>query len=334
MVLTTTHLDKQGPLGRSCDTAFHPFKRMARTIKVMMRSIHQSQRAAQKCMHGIKIPMGHKMAMRFDAENGNTEWRDSEKVEIDAIARQKVFRDMGKGAPVPPGHKLIRLHVVCTVKHDSRFKSRLVADGNSTELPSESVCSSVVSLRSARIVTFAAELNDLEVWVTDIGNAHIESHAKEKVCVCAGEEFGDLAGHSLLIDRALCGLWTSGKMWAQRSAEALHQMGFFPCLADNDVWIRNAGDHCEHIAACVDDPLIASRNPQAILDTFADTCNFLLKGSGPITFHLGCDHFRDDEGVLCQSPRKRIQRITESFALRETTKALFIAIGEERSSGT
>ena len=43
-----------------------------------------------------------------------------------------------------------------------------------------------------RVVTFLAELNDLEVWGTDIGNAYLESYTKEKVVFRAGPEFGDL----------------------------------------------------------------------------------------------------------------------------------------------
>ena len=48
--------------------------------------------------------------------------------------------------------------MVFAVKHDGRRKSRLVAGGHLTEVPTESVYSSVVSLRGVRIVIFLAEL--------------------------------------------------------------------------------------------------------------------------------------------------------------------------------
>ncbi len=313
-VLTSIYLSRQGMLGRFCDSVFRPLKKVARNIKVLMYHIHKAKSNALKYMYGVKIPQGHKMAMRFDEQGGHTKWRDAEIVEVEAIIRQKVFKDMGYGTPVPEGYSLIRVHMVYAVKHDLRYKARLVADGNLTSLPTDSVYSSVVSLRSVRIVSFIAEQNGLELWGTDIGNAYIESFTQEKVCIYAGEEFGDLAGHLLLIERALYGLRSSGKMWADRFSEVLYQMGFFPCLADNDVWMRDAGDHCEYIAVYVDDLLVASRNPQAILDTFMETYKFLLKGSGPLTFHLGCDYYRDCEGVLCQSPKKYIVRIAQSFS--------------------
>ena len=37
--------------------------------------------------------------------------------------------------------------------------------------------------------------------------------------------------------------------------------------------------------------------------------NFKLKGSGPITFHLGMDFFRDSDGVLCMAPKKYIKKM-------------------------
>ena len=51
-----------------------------------------------------------------------------------------------------------------------------------TKHPEDSVYSSVVSLRSLRLVTFLAELNGLELMAGDIGNAYLEAYTDEKVC--------------------------------------------------------------------------------------------------------------------------------------------------------
>ena len=79
------------------------------------------------------------------------------------------------------------------------IKARLVAGGHLTDDPIESVYSSVVSLRSLRLVIFLAELNQLELWGAAIGNAYLESFTKEKVCFVAGDGFGALKGHTLII---------------------------------------------------------------------------------------------------------------------------------------
>ena len=107
-------------------------------------------------------------------------------------------------------YKRITVHMVYAVKHDGRRKSRLVAGGHLTDTPIDSVYSSVVSLRGIRILTFIAELNDSEVWCTDIGNAYLESFTKEKVYIRAGPEFGEREGHILIIVRALYGLRSNG----------------------------------------------------------------------------------------------------------------------------
>ena len=70
-----------------------------------------------------------------------------------------------------------------------------------TETPIESVYSSVVSLCGIRMVTFLAELNDLKIWQTDVGNAYLEAETKEKVYVIAGSEFGEQEGNILVIKK-------------------------------------------------------------------------------------------------------------------------------------
>ena len=59
--------------------------------------------------------------------------------------------------------------------------------------------------------------------------------------------------------------------------------------------MRRAGDVYKYIAVYVDDLAIASRDPQAIVDVLTNKHHFKLKGTGPISFHLGCDFNRDDD---------------------------------------
>ena len=91
-------------------------------------------------------------------------------------------------------------------KEDGRAKGRFVAGGNRTGTPVDSTYSGVVSLRGIRIVTFLAELNGMDLWSTDVGNAYLESYTSEKVVFTAGPEFGELAGHTLKIVKAQYGL--------------------------------------------------------------------------------------------------------------------------------
>ena len=116
-------------------------------------------------------------------------------------------------AVTPDGFQKIRVHFVYAVKHDGRFKARLVADGHLTKKPVESIYSGVVSLRSLRMVVFLSQLIDLEIWGADVGNAYLEAYSDEKVCIIAGAEFKELQGHLLIMMKALYGTRSGGARW-------------------------------------------------------------------------------------------------------------------------
>ena len=120
---------------------------------------------------GVQVPRNYEQAMEFDERNGNTKWQDSIDIELKQIDEYDTFIDKGADFKPGPDFKKIRVHLVFAVKHDGRHKARLVADGHLTNTPIDSVYASVVSLRGVRMTTFLAELNDMEVWATDIGNA-------------------------------------------------------------------------------------------------------------------------------------------------------------------
>ena len=94
----------------------------------------------------------------------------------------------------------------------------------------------------------------------------------------------------------------------------LIEMGFKPSIAEPDIWMRDCGDHYEYIGVYVDNLMIVSKKPQDIITGLeAKPHSFKLKGTGPVTFHLGCDYFRDEDGTLCVGPRKYIEKMCEEY---------------------
>ena len=62
--------------------------------------------------------------------------------------------------------------------------------------------------------------------------------------------------------------------------------------------MRDKGDHYEYVATYVDDLMIASKNPQAIIDCLEGkegTEAYELKGTGPPEYYLGGDVIVLDE---------------------------------------
>ncbi len=224
------------------------FKGIAKRDKKMLRQVNQAKlrsfRSAPKYQYGYEVPRDYDHAMKLDQRNGNTHWQDSIQLEMVQLDEYDTFIDHGDKnvASAPDGYKKIRVHLVFMIKHDGRHKSRLVADGHLTDVPVESVYSGVVSLRGLRLMIFLAELNGLDAWATDIGNAYVEAKTEEKCYIIAGREFGDQEGHILVVHKALYGLQSSGLRWSERLAECLREMGFVPCKAEPDIWMHRNGD--------------------------------------------------------------------------------------------
>jgi hypothetical protein len=77
--------------------------------------------------------------------------------------------------------------------------------------------------------------------------------------------------------------------------------------------LRQVDDIYENIAVYIDDLAITSKDPNSIIKTWTEDYNFKLKGTGPISVHLGCDFFRNEGGVLCFAPRKYIDKVIGSY---------------------
>ena len=295
------------------------FKKLAKREKKLIRLVNQAKltsfRLTPVHMHGYLVPRNYQQALELDKQNGNTKWADATQLELHQVLGYGTFNDHGRHARGPEGHKRINVHFVYAVKHDGRHKARLVAGGHLTDTPIDSVYSSVVSLKGVRVISFLAELNGLDLWSTDIGNAYLESPTSEKVYIVAGPEFKDvgLEGHTLVIVKALYGLKSSGLRWWEILADVLSQMGFFPSKAERDIWMRDKGDHYEYVFVYVDDLGIASKDSKSIVDELENRYGFKLKGTGPIQFHLGCDYFRDKDGVLCFAPKKYIEKMIDTY---------------------
>jgi len=92
-------------------------------------------------MYSFQVPRNHTEALELDRVNGNTIWIDAETMELNQIDEYKSFIDKGVGYNPGSDYKRIRVHMVYAVKHDGRYKARLVAGGHLTETPIDSVSS-------------------------------------------------------------------------------------------------------------------------------------------------------------------------------------------------
>ena len=82
----------------------------------------------------------------------------------------------------------------------------------------------------------------------------------------------------------------------------------YPC-----VWLREMKTKYEYIAIYVDDLLIASDKPQQIIKTLKEKFKLIIKGDGPLEYHLSCEYKIDKDDTLVTQPIKYINKIFESY---------------------
>jgi hypothetical protein len=169
--------------------------------------------------YGIELPKTVEEAYDIDKRTGTDFWRKAIEKEMKNVFPAFEFVDDDK---IPVGYQKITCHMVFDIKMDLTRKARLVANGNETNPPKESVYSSVVSRDSVRIALLVAALNDLDILSADIQNAYLNAPTKEKIYTIAGPEFGaDNIGRPVLIVRALYGLRSSGARFREHLASTL-----------------------------------------------------------------------------------------------------------------
>jgi hypothetical protein len=84
----------------------------------------------------------------------------------------------------------------------------------------------------------------------------------------------------VLIWKALYGLRSSGERWHAHFADTLRSMGFVPTRFDQDVWICKSedGTHYEYVCTHVDDFMIVSKKPEAIMENLKTF--YVIKSEG------------------------------------------------------
>ena len=236
---------------------------------------------------GVRVPKNTQEALRLDSAADEKLWSEAIDIELKQINDYETFRVLEDNERLPFGYKKIPYHCVFDVKFDGRRKCRLVAGGHRTDPPKEDIFSGVVSMEAVRLGFILARLNGLLVCAGDVGNAFLYGKTNEKVFVIAGPEFGVHQGKRMIVDRSLYGLKSSAARFHEHLSIKLRKLGFKPSKADPDLWIRKVHDHYEYIAWFVDDVIVFSKDPMAIMKELEK--NYVMKGVGKPQYYLGGD---------------------------------------------
>jgi len=161
----------------------------------------------------------------------------------------------------------------------------------------------------------------------DVSNAYVNAESSQKAYVPrAGYEFGSRKGMMIVIVKALYGLSASGADWHRHFSNSLRSYGFEPTRYDKDVWIRLSEGkiHYEHICTYVDDFMIASKQPEAVMELIKKEHS--VKGEGPPLCYLGNDYkmHKGRSATRCKKhiteAIRRIEAITKPPIKRQSRK--------------
>ena len=259
-------------------------------MKVIVSAI-KSRRVSHK--YGVEIARSLVHAKELDKKNGNNLWMKAYDKEMSNVS--VAFEILDEGEPVPSSAwKKSSGHLIWDVKMDFTRKARWVKDGHRTPDPVTSNYAGVVSRDSVRIALTYAALNGLDVFAADVQNAYLQAPSSEKHYIICGKEFGiENEGRVALIRRALYGGKLAGRDYWLHMRSMMEHMQFTSCKADADVWMRPATkadgtEYYEYVLLYVDDCLVISENPEAILRQELGKYFTLKEASiGPPDIYLG-----------------------------------------------
>ena len=227
-------------------------KNYVKTSKRLLRAAKQFKirqaRKAIKYQFGNQIPRNYDDALRLDMENGNHKWQDAVDVGMAQIKEFESSRIMGRqnGKERPPPVLPLdtrRSEFILSLQLNNveilRGDWLLMATSPRNQ---QNLCTQEL-FPSEDSDWYCSLLNSTHLsYGGDVGNAYLEAVTKEKLCIIAGPEFGELQGHILIIYKALYGTRTGGACWHDKLFDTLQHMGFQPSKADADIWMKPTYD--------------------------------------------------------------------------------------------
>ena len=160
----------------------------------------------------------------------------------------------------------------------------------------------------------------MPAWDTNISSAYLCTKTSKKICIRAGPEFGKLAGHLLIVDKALYGLHLSGKAFNHLLTNVLNLLGFVPLQAEPSIYIGLCPDPnkdiYKYVASYIDDLCFVISDPKAFLEELKNNLvhDFKLKGSSEVNFHFGCGFVQDSTGTLCMDASHYVDKMCDNYS--------------------
>lgn len=259
----------------------------------------RNNRQMGQLKYGVEVPWNVMSALKIDAENGNTLWRDAIAKEMAGLINADCFRFQKRGWKPPDDYQFVPLRIVFDVKAETlRRKARLVCGGHVTKADGVNINATTVDPLSVRLLHVIAHRFGHKIVCGDIGQAFIQALTSEKIYCRCGPEFGKYAGLLAIVHRALYGLKGSANAFRAHLADVLRnhpELGFTQTFCDRDVWLklRADGSGYDYICTHVDDFKIVAMDPTPYMTALESV--YTITGDGAPSYYLGMDFERSPD---------------------------------------
>lgn len=253
-----------------------------------------------------RVPKGYRQAC---LDPRSEYWIHSINKEWNGIMANDTL-DFVKRKTMPPGANLMNSHFIFSIKTRidgsiERFKSRLVADGNTQKhgVDYEAVFATVFKMTTFRMMLVLAARNDYGLWQLDIQQAFVQADLDPSsqlyMRVPPHLNRYDADGDELVcrLKKSLYGLKQAAREWSNKLRGVLVNFGFIRSLIDPCLYTYTSGNERLYLLSWVDD-LVVLYSSKAILERFLKSLakELPLDDRGELEWVLRMEIKRDRKG--------------------------------------
>ena len=236
-------------------------------------------------------------------------WRDAMNKEFDALLRNGTWTLI----PSPPDANIIGSKWVYRIKRKAdggieRFKARLVAKGFHRQEGVDflETFSPVVKPTTVRMVLSVAISRNWHLRQIDVHNAFLHGLLNEDVYMAQPPGFlhPRYPQHFCKLHKSIYGLCQAPRAWFSRLTDRLQAIGFKGSQADHSLYVYQHGSILPYFLIYVDDIILVGVDLNFINHVISLLqSDFPIKNLGELSFFLGVEAIRSDEGLYLSQRR-------------------------------
>ncbi|VDB91614.1 unnamed protein product [Peniophora sp. CBMAI 1063] len=241
-----------------------------------------------------KIPKSYRDAVKSEFWD---KWLEAIRYELAQLAAHGTWEVVDR----PNGVNVVKCRWVFAIKHDGRFRARLVAKGFTQVFGEDyfETFSPVARFETLRFLLALAARHDWHLVGLDVKSAFLYGDLDEEIYMELPEGFEGqqgTAGKVAKLRKALYGLKQASRVWNEQIDAALKELGYARTYADTSIYVyrRQAGNTTCILVLYVDDMALMGNN-RAELDRIKSALQskYEMTDAGDLAHFIGLRISRD-----------------------------------------